>query len=156
MNTQLLENARQWGVDKMITGPNGKGTIQAQFRKFVEEMAELFDALNRGDGNEVRDALGDLQVVAVQANSILDGLSTLPVDHREGRMTGHKDIESLAAMSMTAILTDPSAAFTGVRQIAKRLNHNPDECLQEAYDVISKRTGKMVDGVFVKDSKEGA
>lgn len=25
------------------------------------------------------------------------------------------------------------------------------ECVQKAYDTISKRTGKMVDGVFVKD-----
>jgi phosphoribosyl-ATP pyrophosphohydrolase len=28
-----------------------------------------------------------------------------------------------------------------------------EECLQVAYDVISKRTGKMVDGVFVKDGR---
>jgi NTP pyrophosphatase (non-canonical NTP hydrolase) len=28
-----------------------------------------------------------------------------------------------------------------------------EECLQHAYDVIAKRTGKMVDGVFVKDKK---
>jgi len=28
---------------------------------------------------------------------------------------------------------------------------DPLECLQEAYNVISKRTGKMVDGTFVKD-----
>lgn len=28
-----------------------------------------------------------------------------------------------------------------------------EECLQVAYDVISKRTGKMVDGVFVKDRR---
>jgi NTP pyrophosphatase (non-canonical NTP hydrolase) len=26
-----------------------------------------------------------------------------------------------------------------------------NECLQQAYDVISKRTGKMVNGLFVKD-----
>lgn len=26
-----------------------------------------------------------------------------------------------------------------------------DDCLQSAYDVISSRTGKMVNGVFVKD-----
>lgn len=25
------------------------------------------------------------------------------------------------------------------------------DCLQSAYDVISKRTGRMVDGIFVKD-----
>ena len=28
-----------------------------------------------------------------------------------------------------------------------------EECLQEAYYIISKRTGKMVDGVFVKDGR---
>ena len=28
-----------------------------------------------------------------------------------------------------------------------------EECLQAAYDVISKRKGKMVDGQFVKESK---
>ena len=27
-----------------------------------------------------------------------------------------------------------------------------DECVQSAYDVIAKRTGKMVNGVFVKDT----
>ena len=27
------------------------------------------------------------------------------------------------------------------------------DCLESAYNVISKRTGKMVDGVFVKDSE---
>ncbi len=26
-----------------------------------------------------------------------------------------------------------------------------EECLQQAYDVISKRTGRMVDGIFYKD-----
>ena len=26
-----------------------------------------------------------------------------------------------------------------------------DECIQSAYDVISKRTGKMENGIFVKD-----
>ena len=28
-----------------------------------------------------------------------------------------------------------------------------EECLQVAYDVISKRTGKMVNGTFVKDGR---
>jgi NTP pyrophosphatase (non-canonical NTP hydrolase) len=28
-----------------------------------------------------------------------------------------------------------------------------EECLQSAYDVISKRTGKMVNGQFIKDNK---
>ena len=33
----------------------------------------------------------------------------------------------------------------------KAWNLSMAECVQSAYDVISKRTGKMVDGQFVKD-----
>ena len=35
--------------------------------------------------------------------------------------------------------------------IAKFLDSNLEECYQLAYDKISKRTGQMKDGVFVKD-----
>lgn len=28
-----------------------------------------------------------------------------------------------------------------------------EQCIDEAYNVISKRSGKMVDGTFIKDSK---
>tara|TARA_R110000822_G_scaffold80320_3_gene191458 strand:+ start:20120 stop:20446 length:327 start_codon:yes stop_codon:yes gene_type:complete len=34
---------------------------------------------------------------------------------------------------------------------ARLWNTNLYECLDEAYEVISKRTGRMVDGIFVKD-----
>lgn len=30
---------------------------------------------------------------------------------------------------------------------------NLEDCLESAYNVISKRTGKMINGVFVKDSE---
>ena len=33
-------------------------------------------------------------------------------------------------------------------------NLNVEECIAEAYAVISKRTGKMINGTFVKDEKE--
>jgi len=33
----------------------------------------------------------------------------------------------------------------------KAWNLSMNECVQSAYDVISKRTGKMVDGQFIKD-----
>lgn len=35
--------------------------------------------------------------------------------------------------------------------VSAQLGFDPIECLQEAYDVISKRTGKTVNGVFIKD-----
>ena len=36
---------------------------------------------------------------------------------------------------------------------AKMQNLNLEECLESAYNVISKRTGKMINGQFVKDVK---
>jgi NTP pyrophosphatase (non-canonical NTP hydrolase) len=35
--------------------------------------------------------------------------------------------------------------------LAERAGLKYEDCLQGAYDIISKRTGKMVDGTFVKD-----
>lgn len=34
------------------------------------------------------------------------------------------------------------------------VNLNPLDCLEEAYNIISKRTGKMIDGTFVKDKNQ--
>jgi NTP pyrophosphatase (non-canonical NTP hydrolase) len=36
---------------------------------------------------------------------------------------------------------------------AKMQGMDLEECLQSAYDVISKRTGKMINGQFIKDNK---
>jgi len=43
---------------------------------------------------------------------------------------------------------------TGVTLIllAERYGLTFEECLEWAYNIIAKRTGKMVDGVFVKDN----
>ena len=41
-----------------------------------------------------------------------------------------------------------------ILNIMKRNNYTIEECLQIAYDDIKDRRGKMVDGIFVKESKE--
>jgi hypothetical protein len=35
--------------------------------------------------------------------------------------------------------------------LAEMHGFSTEECIQSAYDVISKRTGKMIGGQFVKD-----
>lgn len=35
--------------------------------------------------------------------------------------------------------------------LAQQLGYNIEDCIKEAYEVIKHRTGKMVNGVFVKD-----
>lgn len=90
----------QWANEKGILL---KGTKAGQYRKTVEEVGELGEALINNDLAEVRDAIGDIAVtIIIQAH--MNGLSF-------------------------------------------------QECLDSAYAVISKRTGTMVDGVFVKASE---
>lgn len=55
----------------------------------------------------------------------------------DGDTTGIKD--GIGDATVTLILQAELNGFTF------------EECLQHAYDIISKRTGKMVDGIFVKD-----
>lgn len=87
----------QWANEKGILL---KGTKAGQYRKTVEEVGELGEALIEKDLDKIKDAIGDIAVtIIIQAH--MNGLSF-------------------------------------------------QECLDSAYAIISKRTGTMVDGVFVK------
>lgn len=88
----------QWAADKGILE---KATPMAQALKTLEECTELCTAINKKDGPEIIDAIGDI-IVTLIIQCKMQGLSL-------------------------------------------------EECLESAYNVISKRTGKMIDGQFVKD-----
>ena len=42
-------------------------------------------------------------------------------------------------------------SFVTLSILANQCGFTPEECLQQAYDVIKNRTGKTVNGVFIKD-----
>lgn len=154
MNEELFIKAQQWGVDKGLTGPNGIGTIQAQFIKFLEEMKELFDALKEGNREKVRDALGDLQVVAIQAYSMTSGFHRVPtcaVAECDVK-AWYKDPTDFAGHAISHLKVHPDFAIGLIRELAKFLGHDPDECLQEAYDEIKDRTGQIIGNDFVKNT----
>lgn len=98
---QLLQNIRQWGIDRNIIGSNGKSNPLKQHEKTQEEVDELLDAIKTLNRPEVADAIGDI-VVTLVLQADMWGL----------------DFE---------------------------------ECVQGAYSTIANRTGKIVDGIFIKD-----
>jgi len=102
----IHDKIRQWGIDKGLTGPQGKATVQGQMEKLLEEHQELIDAMGMDDGmyepHEAADAIGDITVVLVL--------------------------------------------------LCELLHIRYEDCVQGAYDTIATRTGKMVDGIFVKDT----
>lgn len=78
-----------------------QGNERNQLIKLYEEAGELSSAILKDNQHEVKDALGDIQVVLII--------------------------------------------------LANQLGYDLDECLKEAYNVIKNRTGKKVNGIFVKD-----
>jgi len=103
----LIDKVRQWGVDKGITGPNGKGTVAAQMQKLMEEASEVVDEI-----------------------SILD-----------------------SGDSLNPVMLEIGDVFVSVILLCDMLKLTPEQCLQVAYDKISKRDGQMIDGTFVKNDQ---
>jgi len=78
-----------------------QGNQRNQLIKLMEEVGELSSAILKDNQPEVKDALGDIQVVLIILSS--------------------------------------------------QLGYDLEECLKDAYNVIKNRTGKKVNGIFVKD-----
>lgn len=115
----------QWGEDKGIFA---KSTPLRQLDKTQEELDETRAALEKLKSS----AQQDLQLEF----DFVDDFDTpdTDIDALEEAKDGIGD------MLVTVIL------------LAKMLNMDSVDCLQSAYNVIRKRTGKMVDGQFVKDN----
>jgi len=112
---QLIENVKQWGIKKGITGPNGKGTLLGQLSKTQEELTETRDAAVAW--MFARDAKF-WQGAGAAKSQLIDGIGD------------------------TAITLILAAEMAGLDFI---------ECLQTAYDEIKGRTGKIENGIFIKN-----
>ena len=115
----------QWGEDKGIFA---KSTPLRQLDKTQEELDETKEALQK------LASLTDQQILSEKL--LTDDPDTL--DLEEDALAEAKD--GIGDMLVTIIL------------LAKMVDMDTVDCLQSAYDVIKKRTGKMVNGQFVKDN----
>lgn len=115
----------QWGEDKGIFA---KSTPLRQLDKTQEELDETKEALQK------LASLTDQQILSEKL--LTDDPDTL--DLEEDALAEAKD--GIGDMLVTIIL------------LAKMVNVDTVDCLQSAYDVIKKRTGKMINGQFVKDN----
>lgn len=103
MNDRLIEDVRQWGFDKGILGhePTPKAR-KAQALKTVEEVQELFEAIENNDRHEARDAIGDIIVTLImQAELWETGIESCLYDAyqeikgRKGKMVDGQFVKEL-------------------------------------------------------------
>ena len=155
----------EWAKDRGIMD---KATPLSQCTKVIEECLELVVADLNKDEAEIKDAVGDILVTVIIECEILkkswvnaDFLVLLEYAEKDSGKISGKTFPSDILEEATTLYKHLEMDITPVPPIrgilalllsyCKQNGIDPRECLQGAYDVISKRKGKMVNGVFVKD-----
>ena len=140
----LKEQVIQWGLEKQINNP------VTQFGKVSEELNEICDELISKNGiilSKLKDAIGDTAVTLILLN------------HQEGRMSIFSEMKVLDVKDplvayrqlFIAIAKNDNRVFYMLNDLAMYFGSTLEECLQIAYNVISKRTGQTINGQFYKD-----
>lgn len=158
---QLIENVVQWGKDRRLD----KVGHLAQAKYTLKETAELLDAYADGDQDKMNDAIGDILVTLIVGASnddeILQELTGLILAYkykplplqdldffyhyeklifRSGMLYKYQNYNNYQDFYITLFWLCRSVSDLSLK-----------DCLQLAYDEIKNRTGKLVDGQFIKD-----
>lgn len=151
-------NIVQWAYEKGIIESGDRLT---QSLKTMEEIAELIShALKAQDCS---DDLGDIYVtIVVQAHMsgfCIQEIHDNPAnfEYRDSIKEQIADMMLDACMMADSIQNERTTAhwisniYNGLIRIADSLDLSLPRCIDLAYDEISGRKGKMIDGVFVKE-----
>jgi len=63
-----FEDVRKWGAKRGL----GTSSFEAQFKKALEELTEIYEAYITDDTEELADGIGDLQVVLINLAKTVD------------------------------------------------------------------------------------
>ena len=148
---ELQNKVIKWAEDKGIFA---KSDPTSQFLKTISEVGELADAVNKNDLPEIKDAIGDITVTLILHAEMTDSELDLDVDECV-RYKNPKEAVSylLRELCKIADYEEYRDTVEALDAIAAHYGWALQECLRSAYDVISKRTGKVENGVFIKDAQ---
>lgn len=163
--TEKLEELRakiiQWADEKGILK---KATPEKQFLKFIEETGELAKAIINQDSAEFIDAIGDVFVTIV-IHAELSKTSVNCYDEYSFNIldNSYRNNDKLISSMVRSVFEQVNInkkyewAINKLWFIHSDNDHIMDnyksfeDCVESAYNVISKRTGEMINGTFVKD-----
>jgi NTP pyrophosphatase (non-canonical NTP hydrolase) len=138
---KLSQLIQEWANEKGINNET------KQELKLIEELGELAKEINSGDKEKQKGELGDCFVVLV----VLAGIRGEELEFSDERISYEKPRIYIEKIIKDAFHFNCSIAIAWLTDLAIHLGHDLEECGQIAYDKISKRTGKTLDGQFYKD-----
>ena len=153
---KLIKKVEQWAIERGLNtaDPN------KQRLKLWEEFGELNASIARDDREGAIDAIGDMLVVMIIYKQQLGYGSNYVFEPKQDNLDFIGRLEDINLIDYIGHgIYDSGSYIEGLGMVvenltvlAYRLNTNLKECLAAAYDEIKDRRGKMVNGVFVKES----
>lgn len=153
---ELINKVVQWSKDRNLNtaDPN------KQRLKLWEEFGELNAAIARNDREGAIDAIGDMLVVMIIYKQQLGYGSNDVFEPKLDNLDFLGRLEDTALIDYIGRGISESRSYIEVLRmvvenltvLSYRLSTNLEECLQSAYNEIKDRRGKMINGVFVKES----
>lgn len=155
---KLIKKVEAWSNERGLNAADPR----KQRLKLWEEFGELNAAIARDNREGAIDAIGDMLVVMIIYRQQLGCKYTvesifLPCKNRLDNQESLEISELLEVVALNIHRTKESTAWikdvvTYLYAISNKFDVTLEECLQSAYDVIKDRKGKMINGVFVKES----
>lgn len=167
---ELINKAVKWGQDRGLD----KVGHEAQARYTLKETAELLDAYADKDIDAINDAIGDILVTLIVGASnnreTLDEFRELLTTNRSAHglldidCSFHTKYPQLTHVCLDLIVRDEPDYYDYMpcvyvlnyvlSSINKEFNQTLSlkDCLELAYNEIKNRTGKLVNGQFIKDN----
>lgn len=175
---ELINLVNEWAKDK---GIHDKGNFFTQIMKTYEEIGEIVESLDKNDKEALSDGIGDSIVTLINASWFLGddkfksfiekknvAINFIKTNYGENSLKVSveniiKDLMSELASIFMEYVNVKNPNFESIEfSITKILsnlevlcyNYKLDftECLNGAYEIISKRTGHMSsNGQFIKD-----
>ena len=166
---ELVPLIQEWAKERGIFD---KSTPFDQLLKTHEEVGELIKACYDNDKPAIQDAIGDVLVTLINychfiEQDIINGIKqvfelsaseleiillVMGVYRSLGKLMSINMWEKDGESSETSGIIVFSIVYY-LNNIARLENTSLEECLNIAYNEIKNRTGKMINGKFVKDEK---
>ena len=154
---ELIEKVEAWSKERGLNAADAN----KQRLKLWEEFGELNASIARNNRDDAIDAIGDMLVVmTIYCQQVgypkTKGLFEVDVVLLEyyDRMSIIEILDQIAVgiLGTKTTIKGVQEVITILANMAERLDITLEECLQAAYSEIKDRRGKMVNGVFVKES----
>ena len=161
LNTHIIEWAKERELDT-------KGTVEAQAIKTVEELSELIKAICKDKKEDIIDSIGDVYVTLVIGNMLDEKNNMTIIQEQVDMLLDYKTIKNYKKARKVKRIEQLgkfiyiilnynyslSVIFDLIEQlinIAYIYDLDFVECVESAYNTIKNRTGKLVNGMYVKD-----